>query len=81
MEDCDQVSGQCGNTIQGRLGENAKGITSWTHQLLGMEQRWAGVLAFQMACQVSLRLWRQVHAVVGSETPSVPRVLHGSGYF
>lgn len=73
------MSGHYGNTTQGRLGGNARGITSWVHQLLGMEQCWAEVLAFQMACQLSLWPWRQGHAVVGSEAPSVPSVLPGSG--
>lgn len=64
---------------RGRLGGNAKGITSWMHQLLGTDQCWAEVLAFQMACQLSLGPWRQGHAVVGSEAPSVPSVLRGTG--
>lgn len=59
MEDGDQVSCHCGNTIQGQAWWECQRDHLLGHgSMLGTDQRWAEVLAFQMACQLSLGPWR-----------------------
>ena len=57
MEDCDQVSGHCGNTIQGQARWECQRdhlLDTSAAEGLGTDQCWAEVLAFQRACQLIL---------------------------